>query len=499
MYGIGNPFKLSLKDYKCILENEAKVKKSQHAIKQNLKKIEKKEEYTSTQEEYDKLMNQIDESIKKNEERKKIAEKAEPKEDFAMEENKKFMEFAEKLYAGSDYELIDYLKGVSNITDYEADFALNQKELSNNDKGWLIATISYTYDLIDRIIKYMINAESKDLEGFDDSEKDFVNGFVKNYYSEEFVKIFPENQIDILTKSNIDNAETANINLRYLFSEKVVKELVTEEIINKAKTVRVLKKDDAVITVPALPVPEEKTDEEKLNEVVKELELPNVDEPVIFEQPTTMFSVANANSSNNIKFLHKYITDLLGNVNPMYYKDPTNGFINVQLGNGTYLIDPANIYGFGIWSIMALSADTVIINGIGYNDTVLVPLNEKEIVKKILTSNYIVSIEECKMIQDKYCFNNMLVYKYIDMSFTNTSEFIGKFQIADLKAMGDTLAKMIPMMNGFRFRFTKIESPTQFELISDSYVKSPLASNGETAMPCVVPVVLSTNSITKAA
>ena len=81
------------------------------------------------------------------------------------------------------------------------------------------------------------------------------------------------------------------------------------------------------------------------------------------------------------------------------------------------------------------------------------------------------------------------------MSFTNTSEFIGKFQIADLKAMGDTLAKMIPMMNGFRFRFTKIESPTQFELISDSYVKSPLASNGETAMPCVVPVVLSTNSM----
>ena len=172
----------------------------------------------------------------------------------------------------------------------------------------------------------------------------------------------------------------------------------------------------------------------------------------------------------------------------------------MQFNNAVFAIDPANIYGFGRWSIMGYTGN--IVNGAMYSpvDTIMVPFEEKEIVKKIITNRYILSLVECEMIQRKYCFDNMLIYKYVDLSGTNTNRIIPMFSnIEEIKKLGKNLEALLSYTKGFRFRLANVESADKFTLVSDSFVLSPLASTGETAMPSMMPIELTSDMVKAAA
>ena len=515
---IGNPFKLSLKDYKSIAKNNKTVNKAQRDVKKAQRQI-RKGKYEDDHESYEKIMKTIEEMANKNEAQKEyiarhrkttteeVAEKVEAavveevveevEEVKELTELDKFLD--EKLRKTSELEIYEILlektkeqqlstKVVNKILDLEA---------SVSDKAWAIAYAYDTQDIIKDTIKYMTN-EDANLDEYEDDPDDqkFINAIVKNYFGDKIVRPFSDAGIATLAGYDVLSAEFGGIDMAFMFASDDLKEAITNDMINAAASIRGVSNLPAVIDGTA-KIEDAKTDEEKLNEIVKEIVLPTT-EPVNFEQPVNLFAPASSNSSANIKFLNKYLKDLLGKkVKVEYYEDQVSGFINAQIGNRIFLVDPANIYGFGIWSVMALSSD-VITDGVNtYNDTIMVPLNERDICAKVfdVNTNYIVTAAQAKKIQKSYCFDNMAIYRFVDLSATNTSEFIGKYTTKDIKAMGKVLDKMLPLMCGYRFRIAAIKSPTEFDLISDQYTKSPLASNGQTAMPCINPVVLTTASI----
>lgn len=503
MYGIGNPFKLSLEDLKSIHETNKLVRQSQKQVKKNLKAIKNKKEYKSTQKEYDELMEKVTKEVAKNERNRKLIKKENnksadtKKEEIKMSADikKQLVELQKRISKTSELELSELLeKEIANprISDTIISKILENKQIDNDiDRGWTIAIASSTQNLINMVIRLLTDVSYKMDENLDEPDKIFINGFIQKMFNNKF-KLYPNSKVSKMEIEDIDH-ERFNVFCDHIYSSVEAKKLFTPEVMNKIHQAVQDRKNGVVEVIDnpkVLPAPP-MSDQEKLDQVVIKLDL---EEPVTIEEPVQMFAPASSNSTSNIRYLHKYLFELLGGdvvKNFTYYEDKANGFINVNDGKTIFLVDPANIYGFGIWSIMALSANIISVNGRTYNDTVMVPLKCKEIVKKIFTGNYIVSINECEAIKKAYCFDNMVLYKFFDLSATNSSAGLALFDTIDkIKAFGKKLEGFLPLTQGFRFRVTDLVSETSFRLVSDLYVRSPLASNGETAMPSAAPVEL---------
>ena len=153
-------------------------------------------------------------------------------------------------------------------------------------------------------------------------------------------------------------------------------------------------------------------------------------------------------------------------------------FINIHIykkdKKETYVIDPGCFMGKGKIYVLANMA----------NDKLPVSTEHKDILRKVLSdSSYVLSANEAQKVLEDY-FRNTNIYRYIDM---NKTEFLNKISDEDFQKLGKKLTFIInqtPATNGRelpRFRFLNWESVDKFTIISDSSVKSPLSSTGETS------------------
>ena len=173
------------------------------------------------------------------------------------------------------------------------------------------------------------------------------------------------------------------------------------------------------------------------------------------------------------KRLENIFVPLIGKKNHKYEID--GDFINIHIykkGNKkeTYIIDPGVCMGKGKIYILA-NVPT---------DTIFVSTEHKDIIRKVLSDKeYVLNPSEIQKVIQDY-FRNMNIYRYIDM---NKTEFLSKINEEDFQKLGKKLTFIInqKINNECRFRFLNWESVDRFTIISDSSVKSPLSSTGETS------------------
>jgi hypothetical protein len=113
-------------------------------------------------------------------------------------------------------------------------------------------------------------------------------------------------------------------------------------------------------------------------------------------------------------------------------------------------------------------------------DTLFVSTEHKDIIRKVLSDkDYVLNPSEIQKVIQDY-FRNMNIYRYIDM---NKTEFLSKINEENFQKLGKKLTFIInqKINNECRFRFLNWESVDKFAIISDSSVKSPLSSTGETS------------------
>ena len=156
-------------------------------------------------------------------------------------------------------------------------------------------------------------------------------------------------------------------------------------------------------------------------------------------------------------------------VNQVYRYEKYNGIYKLSiLRTGgveeTYIIDNGTVLGGKDFAILANME----------NDTTFVFADDPE-VPEILRSKFYTITSDCAKRNQDRMFESGIIYRYID--FSNTT-WLNDDDI-DKKALEAGLLGVIRVTsnNGEspRMRFTKFESAKSFELVSDSFVKSPLS------------------------
>ena len=172
------------------------------------------------------------------------------------------------------------------------------------------------------------------------------------------------------------------------------------------------------------------------------------------------------------KRLENIFVPIIGKKNHKY--EMNGDFINIHIykkGNKeTYVIDPGVCMGKGKIYLLA-NVPT---------DTLFVSTEHKDIIRKVLfDKEYVLNPSEIQKVIQDY-FRNMNIYRFIDM---NKTEFLSKINEEDFQKLGKKLTFIInqKINNECRFRFLNWESVDKFTIISDSLVKSPLSSSGETS------------------
>ena len=156
-------------------------------------------------------------------------------------------------------------------------------------------------------------------------------------------------------------------------------------------------------------------------------------------------------------------------VNQVYRYEKYNGIYKLSiLRTGgveeSYIIDDGTVLGGKEFAVLANME----------NDTMFVFADDPEIPNILSSKFYTISSDCVKRNQEKM-FESGIIYRYID--FSNTA-WLNDEDI-DKKALEAGLLGVIRVTsnNGEspRMRFTRFESAKSFELVSDSFVKSPLS------------------------
>lgn len=157
-----------------------------------------------------------------------------------------------------------------------------------------------------------------------------------------------------------------------------------------------------------------------------------------------------------------------------------NGIYKLTVRRGEvddeYIIDNGSVLGGTDYSILAKTST---------GDNIFVPLGQKELAQKVLESKEFV-VEDVSPIM-KELFKNTAIYRFVDftdtpwvdlLSLSGKEEFEKNISVCLSDAMQQYAAagKVAP-----RFRFAEFESTSEFTIISDEGVKSPLKEIGETA------------------
>lgn len=458
---VGNPFKLSLKDHVSIMRNDIKVAAAEHEVNKNLRKIKKGKYEAYTQDDYDALMKALD-----TYEITKIIN---------LDLTKSASEFLKKLKDEKLKEALQKELKNGRIDQESFDTIIKKENLSDDEKAMALVTLGISHGLVVTTVRMISDSDYKAPEMSEDDKK-FCNGIVRFLFDSKYDKPFKDvktaainDTADVLS----ENCDFNNVNLlNFKFCKKMIDETIFKKIEDKNDETKGVSEtvgaDDLSMVVYG-------------NSDITINPDGTINAPAEFVEPKDIFERGNTSEA-----LNKYFTKLLGEEKSKsieYFNDETNNLINAKIDGKIFVIDAGNILGFNLWSIMAF-APRMVTNqfGVFVNDTIMVPLFESETVKKIINNPmYILTQEEMDRAK-KYYFENMSIYKYFDLTFTN-APVIAAYGEKERYELGKTLEKMLPLTRGYRFRIHTIESPESVYAVSDKSVSSPFSSNGETAMP----------------
>ena len=323
-----------------------------------------------------------------------------------------------------------------------------------------------TKNWVNYTIYYMTDPNAQLLENLSKSQKVLVNGIASYFH---FGLIYPEARIANLKfydkeYNEYNEYERYEINIKTdlqplvnnaslmnkLYARK--QQLFEEDIIETPEEVKVVVEtpDIGEIIHPISFVLKEESEKQNKVEASKDAKL----NPKMFKRLENIF------------------VPIIGKKNHKYEID--GDFINIHIykkGNKeTYVIDPGVCMGKGkIYLLTKVPTDTLFVS-----------TEHKDIIRKVLSDKeYVLNPSEIQKVIQDY-FRNMNIYRYIDM---NKTEFLSKINEEDFQKLGKKLTFIInqKINNECRFRFLNWESVDRFTIISDSSVKSPLSSTGETS------------------